>query len=598
KITENEVVVLLTYPINATLAGKSAELTQYYTKIPLDFREFYGLANAIMYAEINTSFLESVAKQVIGIYGSGADSSRLPPVFAREESYVPKFWSRTVVENSMRSLLTSHVPLLTLNRTKNARQIVSPDPMVNGLYKTFYQGSVLNKSYGNFSVNFYYLGWPIYFYVGPGRGELLSATRVMDIQMGIGPIVLFPSPPVREYAFFYDISYPVIVELRRDSDLFGEGYSFFFALESNLRNNLDIRQWMSGYGTYGSNIVDYFTWVSAFETELPETTKEAQQTIEESINATKREGKSLFCNPDQRLSGNMTFLAVDKFTGKELDGVSVKFGCGMYDLCTMGVTGFVLEENRSALTSKLPLCFGGGTLKFAKTGYVDEVVIDLTVNQGTKGEFKVEMSQIIEKNVTIVKQLVNRAVLYWSPYENHGRDYAKRLVLSPLVLPPAPENDSIIVTIRKVDVNPLVNFQSQLVSLDSTMNSTKIKLAPGVYEVKGTFIGLKGANITPSLRCKTQDDYNTYVSSEEGDCYYLPDKGTVLQQTIAGGIDLNNDTGYWVVDSSDLLSDNSIQLTVLELPKLVLIEDLNEMGLVSNLTQEYRSQLEPVFVSN
>jgi hypothetical protein len=355
---------------------------------------------------------------------------------------------------------------------------------------------------------------------------------------------------------------------------------------------------MSGYGTYGSNIVDSFTWVSAFERELPETTQEAQQTLEQSINATRRESKSLFCNPNQRLSGNMTFMAVDKFTGNELDGVSVKFGCGMYDLCTMGVTGFVLEENRSVLTSKLPLCFGGGTLKFAKTGYLDEAIIDLTVNQSTTQQFKVEMSPIVEKNVTIVKQLVNRAVLYWNPYENHGRDYVKRLVLSELTLPPAPENDSIIVTIRKVDVNPLVNFQSQLVSLDSTMNSTKIKLAPGTYEVKGTFIGLNGANITPSLRCKTQDDYNTYVSSKEGDCYYLPDKETVLQQTIAGGIDLNNDTGYWVVDSSDLLSDNSIQLKILELPKPVLIEDLNEMGLVANLTQEYRSQLEPVFVSN
>jgi hypothetical protein len=72
----------------------------------------------------------------------------------------------------------------------------------------------------------------------------------------------------------------------------------------------------------------------------------------------------------------------------------------------------------------------------------------------------------------------------------------------------------------------------------------------------------------------------------------------MLQQTIAGGIDLNNETGYWTVDPSDLLSDNHIELKVLELPKPLLIEDLDEMGLVANLTQEYRPQLEPVFVSN
>jgi hypothetical protein len=355
---------------------------------------------------------------------------------------------------------------------------------------------------------------------------------------------------------------------------------------------------MGGYGTYSPNIVDDFTWVSAFERELPETAEEAERTVEESTNISTREGKSLFCNPNQRISGNMTFVAVDKFTGEELDGVTVKFGCGMYDLCSIGVTGFVLEQNKSLLTSRLPFCLGGGTLKFAKTGYLDEVLIDLTVDKSTTQEFKVEMTQMIEKNVTVVKQLVNRTVIYWRPYENHGRDYTKRLVLSPQTLSPSPENDSIIVTIRKVDINPLVSFQSQLVSLDSTMNSTKIKLAPGAYEVKGMFIGLKGANITPSLRCKTQDDYNTYVSSKEGECYYLPEDPVMLQQTIAGGIDLNNETGYWTVDPSDLLSDNHIELKVLELPKPLLIEDLDEMGLVANLTQEYRPQLEPVFVSN
>lgn len=112
QITENDVVVTLTYPINVTIEDNTASMSRYFTKIQLDFKDFYELADKINRAEMNSSFLEYVAKQIIGVYGSGADTSRLPPIYAREESHVPKIWSRTIVDKSFRSLLVSYVPPL------------------------------------------------------------------------------------------------------------------------------------------------------------------------------------------------------------------------------------------------------------------------------------------------------------------------------------------------------------------------------------------------------------------------------------------------------------------------------------------------------
>lgn len=159
-ITEDEIVVFMDYRVNATLNGKSSEMSKYYTKIPLNFREYYELANAITNAEIDTGFLEFVVKQMLGIYTSGADSNKLPPIYFKEKSYVPKVWSRTLVKMNFESLLSSHVPLLSLKGTKNALQITNEDPLINGLYRNFYYENLLNKSYDDFIVNFYYLEWP------------------------------------------------------------------------------------------------------------------------------------------------------------------------------------------------------------------------------------------------------------------------------------------------------------------------------------------------------------------------------------------------------------------------------------------------------
>lgn len=598
-VSEDDVSVLLTLPVNVTLGGKSNKMMRYFTRIPVGFREYYELAGKITDAEIDTAFLAFTFKTLLGVYGSGKDSGSIPPIYYREDSYVPKVWVRTLVEDNIRSLLTSHIPLMSIAGTANDDYAMADDPLVRGLYETFHYRDLLEGNYSDFKVDFHYIDWPVYLYIGPSSGELIKETRVTDISRSVGPFTLFPSVPTREYAFFYDISYPVVVEIRRESDLFGEGYSLFFALESNIRDNRDMKEWMHGNGTYGSNIQDVFSWVSLTETELPEEESEAGMDLGQLINRTRSDSKSLFCDPKQRLSGNVTVDVKDSITGDEVEGVKVKFGCGLYEFCTMGITGFDMERNRSILESRFPVCRGGGVLKLKKEGYVEEVLTGLSVEINSTYGFEVEMSPIVEKEVYIKELPVNRSVIYFNPYEDNGQNYTKRLVLSGAQVPPDPENDSITIMIRKADTDPLVNFRTQMVSFDQSMNQSTIELAPGIYEVKATFIDLNGANISPDLRCKNEDEYISFNSGDEdAKCYFMPEEPVIIEQTIGGGLELNNKTGYWRVTEEDLIGDNRLEIKVLKLPEMELVEDFDEMGLVENLSMEFRPFLEPVFYPN
>jgi len=599
RVNEKDVSVFLTFPINASLGSNSIKMTQFFTKIPLGFKEFYGLADSIMHAEVNTSFLEYAVKQMIGVYGTSATMSKLPPIYARETSNVPKMWSQMVVKKEMQSLLTSYVPLMTINGTKNFHPLSSPDPFVNGFYRSFYYNSLLNQSYPEFSVNFYYFGWPIYLYITPNSGDMIPPSSDIDIPLAMGPFTLFHTTPVKEYEYFYDVSYPVIIEIKRKSDLFGSGYTLFFSLESNMRDNRVMREWLDGNGTYGTDLQKIFAPVNAAAKELPDNPVLAKQSMDQYINQTSREVPTLFCNPKQRLSGNITVNVKDGSTGQGIPSAKVKFGCGKYTFCSIGETSLDPITNKSKSITKFPLCRGGGIIRVEKEGYIDQVILDITTKWNESKDFDVSLNPIIEKNVKVSKLLLNRSILYWNPNDDYGQNYTKVLKLSNIVSQPTQNNESIIITIRKVDVDPLVNFQTQVISYDNTLNSSVARLAPGKYEVSVNYFVLSSINISSSVRCKDSDEYASYSRGDKGaQCYLLPKDPMVLSNRIGGGLNLNNNTGYWIVSDADLKAKNYIEIKILEFPTPILVEDIQESGLIENMSLDYRSQLQPVFHPN
>ncbi len=583
RVTEDDVVVSLDFPLRAVLAGKSTDIGRFITHIPVDLRRIYGLAEKIAMTEGQYNFFEYVTKSWISING-GLHTDQLPPTYAIEESYVPKIWIRDVVELQLKGLLTSYVSLLQVNETKGAEPLdIGVTDVERGLYRSFFL-NLLGEDYGDYSVRFMFLDWPIYLHITPDDQGILRAARVTDIEMMVSGLTPFvPMVPQNEYEFFYDLSYPVVVELRNDEDLFGEGFTWLFAMEVNLRDNRGVQEWFEGNGTYGP--WDY-SW---FNVDVP-TEEIAMVRGGDNLSLVRQNyTKSLFCSPKQRLSGNITVKVLDFLDGDALEGVSVKYSCGKYDSCQIGRTQFDLEENDTVLMERFPVCMGGGIIQLEKKGYKTENIIDLTTLPGEEAEFEFEMMPIISRNVSLKKLPLERVILYRTPLEDHGNNYTRLLELGGGSVDPNFDEETIIVNIRKVDEPspPAFRAQNLIVSNMTAAVPLTIDLVPGTYEVQTTYIDSGGYTIEPERRCKDGDE----------NCMFIPEEpGVSLDQVIGGGLVLNEETGYWKIDYSDIFSGDTVLFKVLQLPPPVVIEDLNDMSLSENLSAEFRTVVQPEFI--
>lgn len=487
------------------------------------------------------------------------------------------------VELQLKDLLTSYVSMLQVNSTKGASPIdFSSSDMGKGYYRSFFLNLINDSSgFNNYSVRFLYLGWPIYLKIRPDDDGVLKAARVTHIEMmvqGLAPFI--PMVPQREYDFFYDLSYPVVVELKNSEDLFGEGYTWLFALESNLRDNRGMKEWFEGNGTYGP--WDY-SWITF---NIP---REEIAMVEGGENlslVTQNLTKSLFCSPKQRISGNITVSVKNALTGLSLDGVSVKYSCGKYDSCMIGVTGFDIDINKTLLKGKFPVCVGGGIISIEKSGFKSESFIDLTTLPVEEQEFVFEMVPLFLKNVSVDVLTTDRVILYRSPLEDFGNNYTRFIRLNGGKAEVS-DKETLIINIRKVDELSISAFGAQNIIIDNSTSEVAptLKLVPGKYEIQTTYIDGSGAVILPEKRCQDNDN-----------CMLIPEApGLRLDQSIGGGLVLNDVTGYWDIGYDDLMSGNTVVFKVIKFPKPLVIEDLNEMSFSENLSAEFRTELQPKF---
>ena len=115
-------------------------------------------------------------------------------------------------------MLPQYTPFLTVFDSENYK---------SNLYDTFYERATLplanpnNNYYGDLEVNFNYFNWwPIYFEL-TGRG--VSGER-------IGPETTSSSYlsfiGIKRYNFYYDVSYPVLVDIYSEDAFNNEGLHF------------------------------------------------------------------------------------------------------------------------------------------------------------------------------------------------------------------------------------------------------------------------------------------------------------------------------------------------------------------------------------
>ncbi len=359
-IRDKDVLVSVDYPIEIKKGNINSKASKFFTEIPVVLKDVYELAFMITSDEINYHFLEINALNLISAF-SDIDSNKLPPMAGSEfQLKAPVYWTKPDVETKLQEMLMSYVPLLQVKDTLNYRDRSSGDIIKDGIYEQMTIPSY-GENYKRVASNFAYLGWwPTYFDINSRSGLIMpesASSTFLPLDIGI-----------QRYDFSYDVSYPVIVTLNSPDSFNGQGYSFKFALEANIRNNQPMNSSFVSLESFG-------------------------------------EESSMFCDANKRNSGDITIKAFDAQTKQPIDKVMVYYTCGE-ESCFIGNTE--IKDNQAVLETKLPIC-AGGIITYKKPDYIGysqflSTEVDESATLPSVNLQPIEIKKIEVKKKNLVKQ--------------------------------------------------------------------------------------------------------------------------------------------------------------------------------------------------
>lgn len=419
KINLNNVDITVERPTEIILGDRRTRMDTLKTTLDLNFYHDYMAAALIAYHQTTSMFLEDILMHLISVYSSTPDSEKIPPISSIDSKGTVETWKkRDVKERITENLLGSNIPMIQINKTKSATRVQSSDPLLQGLYETMFL-DFLPGGFENLEIKFLYNPeWEIYFGIIPSSGDTIKPVTTKTDDSGFG---FFPTVTTNFYEFYYDVSFPVIIIIKDHSSLTthdSEGYMFMFALEANVRGNKNLYLWNQGEGTTkvdysgvridlkNTNVnatacskINNSRWICPLNnqvyTDPMECSNYCQKRTTSIIDPTLT--PSLFCDYEQRISGNITINTFDAKTNGPLKDVQIIFGCGNYRKCPMEST-----DDNSIYKSKFPICIGDGYLVLEKEGYLPEYVSPISTQYDTPLTYNIYLEPIREKQVEAV----------------------------------------------------------------------------------------------------------------------------------------------------------------------------------------------------
>jgi hypothetical protein len=578
-LRDQDVIIESIYPINVTTGDTTIKMEKFYTVVDIPLMKYYQMALNITRAQYEYGFLENLDLYLIHAY-SGFDGKYLPPMYAYTNNYDLVYWSKTQTKNRVNDLLITYTPMLQVSNTKTYKTI-NPENLT--LYEqnfyTYLNIDLFNHSMPNTEISFVYLGEGIYVDVNPSNGELLGPYT--DVS-GASEISFLPPSQVNIYQFFYDVSHPIIVEIN-DEYKPGENYKFVFALESNIKENLKLKDWWNA-----SNRPLYFDpeFFKRTFNDQQEGTKLNNSDNTKQYNYKKRTTENLFCEDNQKLSGEMTLKTYDAVNNEPLLDVSVTFGCGNFVNCPLGRTIFNSTTGYVLFKDKLPICQNGYIL-LEKDGYQNKKIpLTTSINQN-KNIGSIYLEPIIKKNLTVKRFEIARRTRTML-----GNDFTLGYIISNTSYKLHP-NDTVSLTFERILSGTLDEPYSQSIMLTGQDNFTTIELIPGRYILKGQLIDERGFTVPKECKeiCVDTEPLNPFGGEE---CRRVPPNDIPIIPAAWGGIQFTNQTPISIT-RTDITSNTSIELYVFRIPDPRCLDDMQEGGMTESFSKMYRSKLLPKF---
>ncbi len=554
-IGNDAVFVQMQYPLVISKEGTTSSLENWYVELDVPLYDIYTAANDVVMMQIRNQFLEQIMLNIISAYG-GVDEERLPPIAAFTEGYIIVYWVKQNVKEQLGKYLETYIPLIQIEGTTGAVKLEAKTDYGAGFFDTLYRKNTY--PFGTLSVQFLSPALTLtdfYLDITPRTGELLKPdTFKNEFWRNVLPPI-----QTNHYAFYYDVSYPVVVSLREADSLEGEGYTFLIAIEANIRDNRNLMEWAQGTGTYGPWDA---TKVSIGLKEGVPTKYPSGMDLEtnETIYSTYEEPKkALICNPSQKLSGVISVSVYDGLTGEALPGAYVAFKCGQYRTCNIGAT-----DSTGSFEGKFPVCIGGAVRIDADRYYT--TYIDLDTTPSKEDTLMALLEPIKELPVTIKFIPVSRL------NESISTSAMRNLAFDMTT------DDNVLLTIEKVQDQLFESPYSQIVTVTKKESAT-VKLVSGTYTVNALLMNEQGV-VIPARN-----------ETLAGELIEYPE----VNITMLGQVTLDSGTGQWNVASDDLHSAEGATFYVFRMNDPHYIEDLSVLGEFVNYSALFRDVVEPNF---
>lgn len=575
RVTDNFVQFSLQLDVDASRGNAQHSFEEFFVKVPLKLKEYYEVAERIVKAEQNYSFLERQGMDLIQIF-SGVDAEKLPPTSAVTFEFVPTVsWNSVNVKQDIQNILSSYVSMLRFLGSSNFYRYEYPTSDLTGLYQRSYDNMILPlEEADELEISFDYFGWPLYFDVNSKGETVQPQSLAIDFSL-----LHFGT---QRYYTVYDVSYPVLVSLRDSRAFDGSGFTFAFALESNLRNN------------------------------APAESQEILPTTAVALAGT------MVCDKDKYDSELVKTIVVDSSTGKPLETVQIGFSIPEQGDCALGLT-----DDRGVFESKYPAVYGG-VVSIIKEDYLTNFYpIDTYKFKDQSGIIGYAMKGYSEKvfplhkfkplSISVKKKNLEKcvgAVCYFSSslFEGSGEgvySYTPKLLDSKHrwiftdVVRPLKSSEQAIVTLNRVsDVYPDIFNDEFSASVTITGDTTQnIELVPGIYKVSAQLILKEEVVIPKEERCG-----GGFIGIGE-DCFTINENR--MPSFPSGQLEWNDKPTYLVITPEQLYGSSSLELYLPAInikkvpPKehIRVVEDLQVMGELGKISRlpMVREALEPAF---
>ncbi|MBI4148333.1 hypothetical protein HY490_03520 [Candidatus Woesearchaeota archaeon] len=539
-VTKEAVYVKVDFPLRVTRANQVFSVNQFVAELDFNFREIYNIAAVLTNFQAEHRYLERDLRQLVDAF-SRADSKMMPPVSELDIEFgIGQIWVKFDVERRIRQVLASYIPLLQVMGTANHRYIRAPTGGVvkdKDLYEILYNRGMiipLNTTHPGLEVRFHYLDWWKPYFDLNCNGQICQAES-MSSTFGF----IFG---MQRYNFAYDVSFPVMVEVEAPFAFKGDGYTFQFMLEANMRNN------------------------------------EPMPSLFEPLTQFKIPKRSMLCDLDKRFAGPNRVTVIDGSTSKPVDQATIGYTCGR-EACPIGLTV------KGALESPFPPCLGG-FVSIEKENY-HPTIVPFNARTDEQQNISVVLEPYRLMDFELEKYLLKKGIDWELDVENPVKQEFDEETIFLL------ERNS---TIFEEPFTAFAQIKGGVFEKDTGFN-TDIQMIPGQYKVK--IFGFKYAK--PPIIFPKQKRCQSGGGPIGGrKCFNVPDKPLVFDHKTplpVGGAEFEWNVTGAMLDAGNTLQFKTIGFGIDILPESRRkIEDLEQLGRIAEYSKEVREQLEPGIV--